>query len=184
VAVGLKIVSLLKRSVDIAYLDVAAPQIYLIVGPDGRTNVPEPKAPRKAGKPAIETILDLAIGRFSVERGVFEVASAGKTPFAASGRNLNARFLYDRAGPRYRGDVSIQPLDLDLGSYRPLPVGVAIALTIEANRIAVQSARLVSGRSRLGFSGAIENLAAPHGTLQYDASVSVREATPILRIPE
>jgi len=184
VAVGLKIVSLLKRSVDIAYLDVAAPQVYLIVGPDGRTNVPEPKAPRKPGKPAIETILDLAIGRFSLQRGVFEVASAGRTPFAASGRNLNARFLYDRAGPRYRGDVSIQPLDLDLGSYRPLPVGVAIALTIEANRIAIQSARLVSGRSRLGFSGAIENLAAPHGTLQYDASVSVREATPILRIPE
>ena len=63
------IVSILKRNVDIAYLDVIAPHVYLIVGPDGRTNIPEPKVAKKSGKPAVQTILDLAIGRFSLERG-------------------------------------------------------------------------------------------------------------------
>jgi translocation and assembly module TamB len=184
VAVGLKIVSLLKRDVDISYLDVTAPQVYLIVGPDGRTNVPEPKVAKKAGKPAIQTILDLAIGRFSLERGQFEVASGGKTPFSASGHNLNARFLYDLAGPRYRGNISIQPLDLQLGSYRPMPVGISTSLTIEANRIAVNSAHLMAGASNVVFSGAIENLASPNGTFQFDAGISVDETTPILRIPE
>src|SRR5262249_8825747 len=42
-AVGLKIISLFKRDIDIQYLDVETPQIYLIIYPDGRTNVPEPK---------------------------------------------------------------------------------------------------------------------------------------------
>jgi translocation and assembly module TamB len=184
VAVGLTIVSLLKRNVDIAYLDVAAPQVYLAVGSDGHTNIPEPKVPKKAGKPAVQTILDLAIGRFSLERGQFEAASGGKTPFSAKGNNFNARFLYDRAGPRYRGDVSIQPLDLELGNYRPMPVGIATSLTIEGNRIALNSVRLVSGASSIAFSGAIENLASPHGAFQFDAGVSVEQATPILRIPE
>jgi translocation and assembly module TamB len=184
VAVGLKIVSLLKRHVDIEYLDVTAPQVYLIVGPDGRTNVPEPKVAKKAGKPAVQTILDLAIGRFNLQRGQFEVESRGKTPFSASGSHLNARFLYGRAGPRYSGDVSIQPLDLEVGGYHPMPVGIGTSLTIEANRIAVNSARLTSGASNLGLSGAIENLASPHAEFQFDASVSVQEATPILRIPE
>src|SRR5664280_2439405 len=78
-AVGIKILSILKRNVDIAYLDVTAPQVYLIIGPDGRTNVPEPKIKMKAGKPAIQSILDLAVGRFSLQRGQFEVASRGKT---------------------------------------------------------------------------------------------------------
>jgi translocation and assembly module TamB len=184
IAIGLKIVSLLKRRVDIAYLDVTAPQVYLIVSPDGRTNVPEPKIHKQAGKPAIQTILDLAIGRFSLQRGQFEVASGGKTPFSASGNNLNARFLYDLTGPRYRGDLSIQPLNLEAGGYHPMPVGIATSLTIEANRIGVNSARLVSGASSIDFSGAIENLASPHGAFQFNASVSVQEATPILRIPE
>src|SRR5271165_5371298 len=90
VTVELKLVSLLKHDVDIAYLDVTAPEVYLIVQPDGRTNIPEPKIARKS-KPAIQTILDLAIGRLSLERGQFEIASKSKTPFSASGNNLNAR---------------------------------------------------------------------------------------------
>jgi translocation and assembly module TamB len=183
-AVGLKLVSILERHVDIQYLDVIAPELYLIVGPDGRTNVPEPKIAPKTGKPAVQTILDLAIGRFSLERGQFEVASRGKSPFSARGNHLTARFLYDRAGPRYRGDVSIQPLDLEAGGYRPMPVGIATQLTVEANRIAVTSARVTSGASHVALSGAIENLASPHAQFQFDASVSVEEATPILRIPE
>jgi len=183
-AVGLRIVSLLKRKVDIAYLDVTAPAVYLIVGADGRTNVPAPKVAKTGGKPALQTILDLAIGRFSLDRGQFETTSGGKTPFSASGKNLNARFLYDLAVPRYRGDVSIQPLDLELGSYRPMPVGIAASLTIEANRITVSSARVTTGASHVALSGAIDNLAAPRGTFQFDASVAVEQATPILRIPE
>jgi translocation and assembly module TamB len=184
VAVGLKLVSVLERRVDIAYLDVTAPQVYLIVRPDGSTNVPQPKVAKKPGKPAVQTILDLAIGRFSLERGQFEVASRGATSFSARGTNLTTRFLYDRAGPRYRGEISIQPLRLELGSYRPLPVGIATSLTVEANRIDVDSAKVTSGASDIALSGAIENLASPHGEFQFNASVSVEEATPILRIPE
>lgn len=184
VAVGLKLVSILKRKVDIAYLDVMAPQVYLMVGPDGRTNVPEPKVAKKSGKPAVQTILDLAIGRFSLQRGQFEVATRGETPFSASGSNLNTRFVYDGAGPRYRGDISMRPLALVLGIYRPMPVGIDTSLTIERDRIAVNSARLTSGASNVTLAGAIENLAAPHGEFKFDASVSVQEATPILLIPE
>jgi len=184
VAVGLKLVSLLKRQVDIAYLQVTAPQVYFMVRPDGSTNIPQPKVAKKPGKPAIQTILDLAIGRFSLERGRFEVASRGATPFSASGTNLTAQFLYDLTGPRYRGEISIQPLHLELGSYRPLPVGIATALTIEANRVDVNSAKFTSGASNIALSGAIENLASPHGEFQFNSSVSVEEATPILRIPE
>src|SRR5580765_77636 len=43
ITVGLKIVSALKRDVDIQYLDIADPRVFLLVYPDGRTNVPEPK---------------------------------------------------------------------------------------------------------------------------------------------
>src|SRR5439155_1791987 len=43
VAVGLKIVSMLRRDVDIQYLEVTDPLVYLIVDREGRTNVPAPK---------------------------------------------------------------------------------------------------------------------------------------------
>jgi len=40
IAVGLKIVSVFERRVDIESLDVAEPRVYLILEPGGRTNVP------------------------------------------------------------------------------------------------------------------------------------------------
>src|ERR1700678_2339878 len=42
VAVGLKIVSLFRRDIDIQYLEIASPEIDLIVAPDGSTNIPQP----------------------------------------------------------------------------------------------------------------------------------------------
>ena len=49
IVVGIKIVSVLKRSVDLEYLDVRHPQVYAILYPDGHTNLPAPKV-RRAGQ--------------------------------------------------------------------------------------------------------------------------------------
>ena len=125
IAVGLKIVSVLKRDVDIQYLDVADPRVFLIVYPDGRTNVPEPKI--KGNGNAAETILKLAIGQFSLRNGCFEVESRGGTPFDARGENLTSQFTYERLGPRYRGTISIQPLNVQVEDSAVTPFAVDMA---------------------------------------------------------
>ena len=94
VAVDLKIVSLLERDVNIQDLDVQAPHVYLIIDPDGHTNIPEPKIKRQNERTAVEALLNLAIGRFSLANGVFQVEGRSNTPFDASGRNLDARFSH------------------------------------------------------------------------------------------
>src|SRR5436309_95643 len=42
-AVGLRIISLLKRQVDISYVKVGNPYVYLLIHPDGTTNIPAPQ---------------------------------------------------------------------------------------------------------------------------------------------
>ncbi len=184
VAVGLKIVSIWKQKVEIQYLEVSEPHVYLIVYPDGRTNVPEPKIKRKDERNAAETILDLAIGRFDVRKGIFEIEDRGKTPFDAHGRNLNARFAYDLAGPRYRGDVSIDPLDLNLAGLAPLAVGVNLAVAIGRNNIQIGSGRLTAADSQLEFSGSIDDLNSPRGSFAYFARVSLADVARTVRVPE
>ena len=56
------------------------------------------------GRPPVESLLDLAIGRFELRNGIFEIETRGQTPFDARGQNLNLKLLYELAGPRYRGD--------------------------------------------------------------------------------
>jgi len=182
VAVGLKIISILERRVDIQYLEVVEPRVYLTIDSDGRTNLPAPKI--RGGRSTAETILNLAIGRFSLQNGVFEIESRGQVPFDARGRNLNAKFLYERAGPRYRGDLGMQPLEVAWGSYGPVPLNVALAVTFEKNRIGITSAKVATGDSHIDFSGAIEDLVSPRGSFRYDLRASLADVNRILRVPE
>ncbi|MGA2725564.1 MAG: translocation/assembly module TamB domain-containing protein [Bryobacteraceae bacterium] len=182
VAVGLKIISILERRVDIQYLEVVEPRIFLTIDSDGRTNLPAPKI--HGGRTTAETILNLAIGRFSLQNGVFEIESRGQVPFDARGRNLNAKFLYERAGPRYRGDFSMQPLEVAWGSYGPVPLDVAMAVTFEGNRIGVTSAKVATGDSHIDFSGAVDDLVSPRGSFRYDVRASLADVARIFRVEE
>ena len=124
VVVTLKLVSILRKDVDLQSLTVSDPRVYLIIGSDGRTNFPEPKVRRTGKNTTVEDILKLAIGRFNLERGLFEVEARSRTPFSARGENLNVRLAYDLLGPRYRGTLAIQPLYLKYDDYGPAPFAV------------------------------------------------------------
>ncbi len=177
VALGLKVVSLRHYDVDLQYLDATAPEIYLIVYPDGRTNLPEPKMKRAGGLSPLGALVNLAIGRFRIENGTFQVESGRKIPFAASGRKLDAKFQYERAAKRYRGDIAIQPLDV-VWNGQTLPVDLSTALAVESNRITIESARLEMGSSHVALSGTIENLVAPRVSVHYETAGSLADVKP------
>jgi translocation and assembly module TamB len=184
--VGLKIISLWKRDIDIARLEADSPQTYLIVHPDGTTNVPEPKIPRKTNKNGVETILDLAVKQFLLQNGSIEVHAEGKppkiTPWNAAGENLRSHITYDAAGPSYRGDISMQPLRLKWNGYEQIPVNVSTSLVLDKNRLQVSNAKLETPESRIELSGRVENFTTPVATLQYDARLSVAEAGRVLHL--
>ena len=107
---GIKLVSILRQDVDIQSLTVSDPHVYLSIGADGRTNLPEPKVKHTGQSSTVEDILKLAIDRFQLERGIFEVEARTRIPFALRGENLNVHLTYDLLAPRYRGTIAIQPL--------------------------------------------------------------------------
>jgi len=196
VAVGLKIVSLFRRDVDIQYLDVAAPQVNLIVGPDGRTNVPQPKIPATGNQNASETILKLAINRFTLWSGEFAVNSQQKAPFELHGQNLNANLLYEAPPhpapksaapadattfPRYHGNISIQPLELQFQGVARTPVAIDASLSFERNRIGIAAAHLSTREVDIQLSGALEDLTAPRLAVKYVVHATMGSIVRILR---
>ena len=183
IRIGLRIVSVLHRDVNLRELEVTAPRVYLIVGPDGSTNIPGPK---KAGrKPAMETILDLAVGRFQVNKGTFEVEGRAPEPFAARGRELKAQLAYDPSGPRYRGELAMDPVEVHWPGLAALPAAaVRITLALERNRIQVTSGRVAAADTTVEFAGAIENLAAPEGKFEFSARVPAQEAGRLAAVGE
>ena len=181
ITVVLKIISVIKQKVDVQSVDVEQPQANLILHPDGTTNVPEPKVPRKWDKNPAETILDLAIGRFTVQNGTIE-ANSETTPWNAAGQNLRAQFTYSRLSPRYTGDISIQPLHLTISKDRPLDMGVKVSLQLEKNKLTISSARLETRQSSAEMSGTVANFSAPESSIQYNVRLSLEEIGRTLRL--
>jgi translocation and assembly module TamB len=175
IAVGLKIVSLLERNIDIRSLDVEAPRISLIVDADGRTNLPQPKTRGRRGG-AMAAILKLAIGRFRVQHGEFEVESRASFPFAAQGRNLQAALAFDAAGPRYRGNIAIAPLQFSAPGVAQTDATIAATFALERNRIDIVAFHLATGKTRLTLAGKIENLTAPHGQFGFQLRLDDNDA--------
>jgi translocation and assembly module TamB len=184
IAIGLKVVSVFERAVDIEYLEVAAPRVYLIVDASGRTNIPEPKVKRRGGPNTVESILQLAIGRFAVERGAFEVEGQGARPFEARGRNLDLALDYRAAETEYRGSLAVRPVEARLGAGAAVPVEVSAQVTVARNRIGITAAHLVAGGSRVDVVGGIENLAAPRGMFQYSARVAAGDVARWAEAPQ
>lgn len=186
ILVGLKIISILKRDVDIALLKIDKPQVYLLVAADGTTNVPNPKTPAKSGKSPAETILDLAVARFELNNGSTQIRGNGQPPktqdYNAKADNLKVLFMFDAAAPRYHGDVSMAPLVLQYGKYKPLPVSVNATLAIEKNRLVVEKSELASGDSTIQMNGRVQDFNAPVITAEYNAKLSIGQTGEILKL--
>ena len=90
IVVDLKLLASLKQYIDIRALDVDTPQANILVYPDGSTNVPAPKVKKPSDKSALQTVVDLAIGRFDLHNGYAAFADR-KVPINAHGQNLRAQ---------------------------------------------------------------------------------------------
>ena len=67
----------------------------------------------------MEDILKLAIGRFSLERGIFEVEAQSRIPFAARGENLNLNLAYDLRRPALSRHAGHPTAPAELRRLRP-----------------------------------------------------------------
>ncbi len=180
-AVGLKIISLWDRDVDIASLDVASPEINLIVAPDGSTNLPKPKTPG-SGRSTMQTLLKLAVGRFALWNGVFSVESHEKTPFDGQGKNLSVKLIYDAATPSYRGEMSVDPLVASIAGSAHAPWSVSAKFVAETNRIGIEAARVTTPGITVQLTGEVRNLANPRVYAKYALRSDALAGQKILRV--
>ncbi|MGH7246832.1 MAG: AsmA family protein, partial [Pseudomonadota bacterium] len=182
VTVGLRIVSLLNKDVNIALLSVDRPEIHIYVAADGTTNLPTPKVRASPKKNAVAQILALKIGEFALSNGVIEYDSR-KIPLEVRGENLDAKFFYDAAGPRYRGEISSRKLQISSRGALPLEFEFNASLAVEKARVEVARARFRLPNSSVELSGVVTNSVAPRGDFDVKAALSLAELGHPLKLP-
>jgi len=148
-----------RRTLDIASLDVQEPQVNLIVDGAGRTNIPQPNVPRTGDKTILQTLVDLAVGRFTVQRGSLRIGDQ-QVPFSLEGENLAARFAYEMAPGRYHGQISMDPLVGQYARNKRTNLNLNMNVVLGKDRIELTDATFATPNSKIQISGAAANLAA------------------------
>jgi translocation and assembly module TamB len=109
-------------------LEIFQPQLHLIVYPDGSTNQPQPRKPKKASKPALDSFFNLKVSHIAVEQGFLDYENRAASfdfqnrfiplDFAAS--DLSLRMAYASARPGnpefYRIEAGVRDLSLARGA--------------------------------------------------------------------
>lgn len=168
VRIQLRLTSLLKRDLDLTLVQLQRPEIHLVVGTDGRTNLPKP--PRGA----LEDLVHVRVHRFTAENGMLLV-NLRQIPLQLSGQDVETRSKYDAKRDAYELQFSSRETNIERSDSSLLPVNVAGRLRIERSRIAVQTLRIASGSSIFAASGMVRNLASPVVDFRVSAHIKAAE---------
>ena len=172
----LKLLSPFKGFVDPAYLLVDTPQANVMIFPDGRTNIPAPKITKPSQRSPVETIVNLAIGRFDLVNGSTAFLDQ-PARFHATGQNLRAHLTYNTLNPSYAGEIDVMPLILKSGNNPAVNVNVRLPISMEKDKITFANAELTTHQSKIVISGEMDhfNLPTPHSSAHVNAEVALDE---------
>ncbi len=173
IRVGLKVVSMMERDVDIRSLTVERPEVSIAVHADGSTNFPQPRIHQRSGT-FIEQVLKLAIRQVSLNDGFIDY-NTQRIPLQLQGEHLTATLLYDSHGPQYRGDISFSPVHFSAGIAHDLSFDVAAAVAMDKAGLHVARASLRMPHSNIAASGALLDWASPAGDFTVRAIIAVAD---------
>jgi translocation and assembly module TamB len=177
---GLRIISVLETKIDLASLRIERPQAYFVVYTDGSTNFPGP--PARSNKLWSEELLNVKVGAYEIVDGLVEY-DGRRIPLHLKGEHLRAQMSYEARTPAYRGQVSTDSLQVTAEGYGPIPTSMNATFVLEKSRIELPRVHVGTKESSADLSGTLDDPGAPHGTFAMKASVAVREAVRIFRLP-
>jgi translocation and assembly module TamB len=172
--IGLKILSVWDRDVDLESVIINQPQIHLLVNQDGSTNFPAPK--KLSSKSPVQQLLDLKARRLEVNQGLVEVNDKA-VPFSLKTQNTGLQLAYDFAGPSYVLALDSGIISCSLLKTPLRPVHILSKARVYQDRADIESLHLTSGResSTIQLAGKIERFSHPSAHADIQASLSVDE---------
>lgn len=177
VSLGLRVISMMERKIDLAWLRIERPAVRIVFYADGSNNLPGPRD----RNPWTEDLLNFAVRRYDVDNGVL-VYDGRAIPLTVHGERLRIGMSYERRGPLYRGELSTRTRIVARG-VPPFEVETSAAFVLQKSRIEISRLHVATQNSHADLSGVLIEPRAPHGNLSLTSAISVKEAVEIFGLP-
>ncbi len=182
--IGLRVISMLERKVDLVSLRIEQPEMRVLFYPDGKTNLPTPAVHDQ--KSWAEGLIDLAVAHYEVVDGMLDYDNRA-IPVGFRGEDLRVRMDYDAKRSRYRGEVAFRRARVAVEGLGPIQFAISSGFEFDKTHIEIPalhaSLENSAGNTHVDASGVLDDVRSPHGTLKLKSTFSVRDALGILRVP-
>jgi translocation and assembly module TamB len=165
--VRLKIVSFLKKKVDLNEIILRHPVARVRTKKDGMTNLPTP--PKKNNSQSTD-LFDLGIRHVLLTGGEVYYNDV-KTPVNADLHDLQLEVKSAIAGDRYDGSLSYRDGHLEYGTLKPLPHELSASFTASRNEFQFKPLILRVARSSFQLDGTLHDFSNPRAEGKYRIAV-------------
>jgi translocation and assembly module TamB len=174
--------------------EIQRPTFHLIVYSDGTTNQPHPKRPRKANKPAMDTLFDAQIGHLAVGQGTLHIGNY-EVPLDLEARDTDFQLSWapdagsaigptrapgSRANPAggYRIRARVGDLAFAQREFQPPGSRLDASLLLFHDSVQLDSLRLMAFDHTFNVSGVLADFTHPIWQAQANGDVDTRVLGP------
>jgi translocation and assembly module TamB len=182
VQLDIRLFTSIHHLIDVASLVIDRPQANIIIFPDGHTNIPTPKTATASKQTPLETVVDLAIGRFALNDGRIVFASQ-EHALNIQGNNLRLNLAFNSLTRGYEGRLVFEPIYVVSGRNTPVRFAVTVPVSVLKNRITVRNATIATPRSSVLINGSLENLRDPTIAAHVNGRVAVSDVKAASNLP-
>lgn len=173
IRVGFRVVSFFRRAIDLESIVIDSPRLYIVVRPDGTTNIPPP---RNSGGTAIsQELIELGVKEFRLNHGAVRL-NAKEMPLDIRGRDFLTGLKYVASRSLYRGTLSSRQLYVASGWAQPFNANVRTSFVLGKDHAEIENLTLTIGASKLEGAATVRHFGSPSGTFQLRAAINAPEA--------
>jgi translocation and assembly module TamB len=178
VKVGVKIISVLNRKVNLSELMIERPVVNLIVDKQGNSNLPHP--PPSENKNSSTNVFDLAVGHVLLTNGEID-ARDRRIPMEANLANLRTEITFSQLQKRYSGTFSYDDGRIQYAQLRPLAHSLRASFDATPSELNLKPLVLKLGGSRISLRASVKNYSTtPFATGSYDVLLHTQDFSGLL----
>jgi translocation and assembly module TamB len=177
--VRLKIVSLLRKKVDLNEIILRHPVVNLLVNKDGTTNLPTAPKSKSSGS---TSPFDLGIQHILLSNGEIYY-NDDKTPLDAELHDVQLELKSEFASKGYNGTLSYRDGRLQYGDMKPLPHDLKVSFNATPSEFAIRPLVLTVASSTIQLEGNVENYLSPTAEGVYKITIHPQDFGPVLNNP-
>src|ERR1700730_23334 len=177
--VRLKIISLLRKKIDLKEIVVRHPVVNLLVERDGSTNLP---APPKSNRNSSTNLFDLGIQHVLLSHGEIYYNDV-KTPLDAELHDLQLEIKSELTGKGYDGSLSYREGRLQYGNMKSLPHGLKASFNASRSEFTLKQLALTIASSTIQFDGSVRNYSRPTAQGSYRITIHPQDFGPVFKTP-